>query len=522
MRKWYQKGIALLLAICLCQSIQSPVAVLADTENEVDSYLDVTVKKEYIYHTFGLTDDRYSSYQWALQNIGKLWYWDLLPSGEIGKKIRATKGIDIGIKETWSYFEEKGSNREIIVAIIDTGVDTKHEDLKGHFWVNELENSNQKDDDDNGLTDDVNGWNFYDNSSMLCNYGSYDAVYQEYEDDHGTHCAGTIAATKNNGIGIAGIVGNANIKLMVIKALGGSEGSDTGVGNTSSIVQAIRYAERMGAQICNLSFGGEGEDPVLRSVIEDSDMLFVCASGNDGKDMDDTPMYPAAYNFSNVISVANMNADGSLAASSNYGVKNVDLGAPGATIMSTLVGDNYGTMTGTSMSAPMVTGACELLYSFHDSMTAKDAKNIVLNTTTSLESLDGKVKTGGMLNVLNMLKATYQPSEQNKALNVSLSTKSVKNSTAKKIKIDVDTKRDLVEVRIAKGNVSLSKFQSGKVGTALTNKKSQMHTVKKSGTYTIYVRDRAGEEQVSTIMVEIKTSLKDKGLVHKSKMSFLS
>src|SRR5699024_6858711 len=123
-------------------------------------------------------------------------------------------------------------------------------------------------------------------------------------------------------------------------------------------------------------------------------------------------------------------------------------------------------MTGTSMSAPMVTGACALLYSFHDSMTAKDAKNIVLNTTTSLESLDGKVKTGGMLNVLNMLKATYQPSEQNKALTVSLSTKSVKNSTAKKIKIDVDTKRDLVEVRIAKGNVSLSKFQSGKVGTA--------------------------------------------------------
>lgn len=521
MRKWYKKGLAMFLAVFLCQSTLFPTAVLAETTGEEDSYLDVTVKKEYTYHTFSLTNDTYSNYQWGLQNLGNLWYWDVLATGKSGKKIQATSGIDIGVEDAWSYFKEKGANREIVVAVIDTGVDTNQEDLKGHFWINELESSNKKDDDDNGLTDDINGWNFYDNSSTLCNYSSYDETYQEYEDDHGTHCAGTIVATPNNGMGIAGIAGNANIKIMVVKALGGLDGTDTGTGNTSSIVQAIRYAERMGAQICNLSFGGEGDDPVLRSVIEDSDMLFVCASGNDGKDMDNHPIYPAAYNLPNVISVANINADGSLAGSSNYGVNNVDLAAPGSSIMSTLVGDTYGTMTGTSMSAPMVTGACALLYSFHDSMTAKDAKNIVLNSTTPLSSLSGKVKTGGMLNVANMLKATYTPSGETDGLTLSLSTKSITNSTAKKIKINVDSRRDLVEVRIVKGKVSLAKFQAGEVGKALTTSKSQTYKVTKSGNYTVYVRDRAGEEKVSTINVEVKTSLKDKGLVHASKIALL-
>lgn len=521
MRKWYKKGLAIFLAIFMCQSTLFPVSVLAETANEEDSYLDVTVKKEYTYHTFSLTNDTYSNYQWALQNLGNLWQWDLLPSGNLGKKIQAKSGIDIGIEDAWSYFQQKGANREIIVAVIDTGVDTAQEDLKGHFWVNELESSNKKDDDDNGLVDDVNGWNFYDNSNVLCNYSSYDETYQEYEDDHGTHCAGTIAATPNNGMGIAGIAGDANVKVMVIKALGGTDGTDTGSGNTSSVVQAIRYAERMGAQICNLSFGGEGNDPVLRSVMEDSDMLFVCASGNDGKNMDNNPIYPAAYDLPNVISVANINADGSLASSSNYGVNNVDLAAPGSAIMSTLVGNTYGTMTGTSMSAPMVTGACALLYSFHDSMTAKDAKNIVLNSTESLSSLSGKVKTGGMLNVYNMLKQSYTPSETTSGMTVALSVESIANSTSKNVKIDVDDKRDLVEVRIVKGDVSLAKFQSGTVGTALTTNKSQTYTVKKSGTYTIYVRDRAGEEKVSTVQVEIKTSLKDKGNIHKSKISLL-
>jgi subtilisin family serine protease len=137
--------------------------------------------------------------------------------------------VDINVETAWSVYD--GGSRDVVVALIDTGVDTSHEDLQNALWVNEGEIAgNGKDDDGNGYIDDVNGWNFYNNSNKL--------YVSSTDDSHGTHGAGTIAATADNGIGIAGIVQSDHVKLMVLKALGGSDGS----GTTESIIQAIQYA----------------------------------------------------------------------------------------------------------------------------------------------------------------------------------------------------------------------------------------------------------------------------------------
>ena len=521
MRKWYQKGVALALSALLCANLFTPITIQAKTEDEGNDYLNVEVKKEYVYHTFQLTNDPFAKYQWAFDNTGIFKYKEILPSGYYGKTIYSKAGVDIGLEKGLAYYKEHAVNRPIIVAIIDTGVDTKQEDLQGHLWINELEKENKKDDDANGLKDDINGWNFYDNSKYLCNYASFDEEYQEYEDDHGTHCAGTIVATPNNGIGVAGIAGDANVKLMIIKALGGKEGEDAGTGLTSSIVQAINYAEKMGAQICNLSFGGDEEDPALKQVMKESNMLFICASGNDGQDTDKKPIYPASYELPNVISVANINSDGTLAASSNYGVQSVDLAAPGSEIVSTLVGNDYGRMTGTSMAAPMVTGASALLYSFYENMTAQDAKNIILNSTKKLSTLSGKVKTGGMLDIEAMLKTPYTPSTEHKETELTLSLGELEGSYGKNLNINVDSKRDLVEVRIQKGEISLEEFQKQKGGTALKLDKVQQYKIKEPGSYTVYIRDRAGIEKTETVQADFTIPLKAKGSTHKSKISLL-
>ena len=520
MKRWYQKSIVATILIVLCQLLFFFIPVrAADTEKE-DPYLDINITKEYTYHTFSLTNDPYSSYQWALENTGLLQYQELLLTGKLGRTVYSKVGMDIRLQEAWAYYKKKAVNREIIIAIIDTGVDTNQKDLRGHLWINTLEKSNRKDDDQNGLVDDIHGWNFYDGTKQLYNYSDYNKKTKQYEDDHGTHCAGTIVATPNNGIGIAGIAGVANVKLMVIKALGGIEGSEVGTGGTSSIIKAIRYAERMGAQICNLSFGGDEVDEALKSTMKNSKMLFICASGNEGKNIDKKPVYPASYDLPNIISVGNMNSDGTLSKTSNYGVESVDLVAPGSEIISTLVKNSYGTMTGTSMSAPMVTGASALLYSFYPSMTATDAKKIILKSVTPIKALKNKVKTGGMLNVEKMLKTKYTPSKANN-LSVSLSLKNKKASTAKILQISVKDRRDLVEVRVARGDFTIKDFQKKTIGKALSRKKSQSYTIHKSGTYTVYVKDRAGEEKVKKVKVNIQLSFKNKSKIYKSKVSLL-
>ena len=347
--------------------------------------------------------DSYASYQWAFLNTGEL---RLVPShtaavdaaiGAITGRpalsadgtVRSLEGIDMNIVPAWKKYDAKSGKRQVIVALIDTGVDITHPELSGSIWTNTGEIPGDGiDNDGNGYIDDVYGWNFYDNNAQ---------VFTGTDDNHGTHSAGTIAAARN-GVGTVGICDPAYVKIMVIKTLGTS----SGVGTVSNVVKAIRYAQANGASICNLSFGTMKYSEELYQAIKDSGMLFIVAAGNgdasgNGYSIDEQPMYPASFELDNIISVANLRFDGQLDRASNYGVRSVDLAAPGNYILSTITGNDYAYMSGTSMAAPMVTGTAAMLYSCDASLSLMDVRNRILQSARPIESLSGKVATGGML-----------------------------------------------------------------------------------------------------------------------------
>ncbi len=344
--------------------------------------------------------DSYASYQWAFLNTGEL---RLVPSHTAAVDaaitgspalsadgtVRSLEGIDMNIVPAWKKYDAKSGKRQVIVALIDTGVDITHPELSGSIWTNTGEIPGDGiDNDGNGYIDDVYGWNFYDNNAQ---------VFTGTDDNHGTHSAGTIAAARN-GVGTVGICDPAYVKIMVIKTLGTS----SGVGTVSNVVKAIRYAQANGASICNLSFGTMKYSEELYQAIKDSGMLFIVAAGNgdasgNGYSIDEQPMYPASFELDNIISVANLRFDGQLDRASNYGVRSVDLAAPGNYILSTITGNDYAYMSGTSMAAPMVTGTAAMLYSCDASLSLMDVRNRILQSARPLESLSGKVATGGML-----------------------------------------------------------------------------------------------------------------------------
>ena len=362
--------------------------------------------------------DPYARYQWGLKNDGELQYIETvnkfrttdpylaleidlanylgLPAPVEGpdayelQTTDAVEGIDINVLPAWNVYDaDTRERRPVVVAVIDTGIDFSHPELKDAMWVNAGEIPDDGiDNDGNGYVDDINGWNFFNNTNQ---------TFVGKEDDHGTHAAGTIAASRGSG-GIAGIADNRYVKLMSLKALG----TDYGVGEEAAVISAIRYAEANGASICNLSFGTTVYYPNLEQVMRESKMLFVVAAGNGDADgiginIDEKPDYPSSFDLDNVISVANLMFDGNLDKSSNYGVKTVDIAAPGTYIASTTVGNSYAFMSGTSMAAPMVTGAAALLYSYRTDISLQDVKPILLATARKLDGLNGKTESGGLL-----------------------------------------------------------------------------------------------------------------------------
>jgi subtilisin family serine protease/fibronectin type 3 domain-containing protein/methionine-rich copper-binding protein CopC len=313
--------------------------------------------------------------------------WDFHNSGQSGGTIDA----DIDAPEAWDLTTGTGRT---LVAVIDTGVDYRHPDLAANIWVNADElPGNHIDDDNNGYTDDVHGYDFYNNDGNPLD-----------DHNHGTHVAGTIGAVGNNGSGVAGV--NWDVQIMALKFLG-SDGS----GTTSDAIEAVRYAVANGAQISNNSWGG---DPFSQSLFDairearDAGHVFVAAAGNGdflgfGLNNDAEPFYPASYNLDNIVTVAATDHSDRLAVFSNFGASSVDLAAPGVSILSTTRNNAYDYSSGTSMAAPHVAGALSLLWDYEPGLTYRQVIDRVLGAAEPLDSLSGMTVTGGRLNVASSL-----------------------------------------------------------------------------------------------------------------------
>ena len=431
------------------------------------------------------------------------------PSGSVrahsaaasAQQTTAQAGADINVEQAWAAYD--GGSRDVVIALIDTGVDDTHEDLSGCFWVNEGEiPGNDIDDDGNGYIDDVNGWNFYAGNNDL---------YAGSEDDHGTHGAGTIAAQADNGVGIAGIVQSGRVKIMVLKALGGANGE----GSTASVIQAIQYAQDNGADICNLSLGSSQNDRALYQTIASSSMLFVAAAGNDGKNADRSPCYPASYDLDNIIAVANLNYDGTLHSSSNYGAASVDLAAPGSHILSTTSNGGYSYMTGTSMAAPMVTAAAAMVYSHYADISLADVKTILLSTVQATDALAGLTVSGGMLDLgaamtcdLSLLLQEDGTPAASSGSAPEITAQLLSQNGRQYLLLTVtDPDGDLTVTAYASGALTAEPFQGGSTGQtfSLRADSTALFSVSGSGTFTFYAVDRAGNETVQTLTITVST-----------------
>ncbi len=340
-----------------------------------------------------------------------------------------------------------------IVGVVDTGIDYRHVDLYLNIWLNQkeiptalrsaladvdrdglitfrdLNNSanaahvsdinangridagdllndsrweNGADEDRNGYTDDLVGWDFFSNDN------------DPFDDNgHGTHVAGTIGAIGGNGVGVAGVAWN--VQIAALKFLGAN-----GSGATSSAIQAVDYFTGAASRAVagenfvatNNSWGGGGYSQALADAVTRAarqDVLFVAAAGNGGGDgvgdnNDVTPNWPSnlstsVQGFDAVISVASLTSTGALSSFSNYGRTSVDIAAPGSGIISTLPGDNYGTYSGTSMATPHVTGAAALYAALNPAATGAQIKAAILGTAAATPSASGLVATGGRLDV---------------------------------------------------------------------------------------------------------------------------
>jgi subtilisin family serine protease/subtilisin-like proprotein convertase family protein len=293
---------------------------------------------------------------------------------------------DIDAPEAWNI---NTGTRRTIVAVIDTGVDYNHQDLAANMWRNAGEIAGDGiDNDGNGYADDIYGYDFANNDA------------DPFDDQgHGTHVAGTIGAVGNNGIGITGV--NWNTQIMALKFLGAD-----GSGSTAGAISALNYAVRMDANLSNNSWGGGGSSSLLSQAINNARTaghIFVAAAGNSGQNNDLTPNYPSNYNFDNVVAVAATDNKDVLASFSSYGATTVDIAAPGVGILSTLPNNSYGSYSGTSMATPHVSGAIALIWDQNPTFTYQQVIAKLYSSVDKIAGLNGKVATGGRLNIGNAL-----------------------------------------------------------------------------------------------------------------------
>ncbi|MCL2717570.1 MAG: S8 family serine peptidase [Lachnospiraceae bacterium] len=265
----------------------------------------------------------------------------------------------------WDYTT---GDTNVVVGVVDSGIDYTHLDIKDNLWVSQ-----------NGFF----GWNFADNNS--------DSIDRT---GHGTHVAGTIGAVGNNAIGITGVCWNIKVASLKI----GNHAFSIAAG-----IAAIDYANKNNISILNNSWGGRDYSNSLKYAIGQYKGIFVASVGNNGLNNDYYPDYPASYDCENIISVAASDQNNELTSFSNFGAVSVDIAAPGTNILSLTLNNGYDYSRGTSMAAPHVAGAAALLKSYLPDLTIANIKNIILSSVDRNTNLSGKILTGGVLNVNRMI-----------------------------------------------------------------------------------------------------------------------
>jgi thermitase len=295
-------------------------------------------------------------------------------------------------------------SKNVVVAIVDTGIDAYHKDLKNNLWTNPGESgfdsqgrdkaTNGIDDDKNGFVDDIHGWNFVTNSNKLDdNHG------------HGTHIAGIIGAEGHNNFGITGIA--SKVSMMVLKYYDPKMPSN----NLENTIKAFDYATKMKANIINYSGGGvDYSQPEFEAIrrARAQGVLFVAAAGNERSNSDKQKYYPANYDLDNIISVTAIDPKLQVLASSNYGVQTVHVAAPGEDIYSTWPGGGFGTLTGTSQATAFATGLAVLIEANNPEFNYLQVKNYILKTGDEYPWLRSKTGTSKKLNMYKALTSMDQ------------------------------------------------------------------------------------------------------------------
>ncbi|MEO3679860.1 S8 family serine peptidase [Rheinheimera sp. FR7-31] len=301
--------------------------------------------------------------------------WGLQNTGQSG----GTAGADIKAVEAWDITT---GSQDIIIGVIDTGMDYNHPDLIANRWVNP-----------GNLPGSTYGY-----STLNAEQDPMDS------DSHGTHVAGTIGASGDNGVGVVGV--NWNVTLLPCQFLGPTGGSTAGAIECINYFTDLKLNHGVDIKATNNSWGGGGYSETLRAAIQsggDAGILFIAASGNDGGNADSAPMYPAAYDLDVIVSVASTDRNDAMSGFSNYGLTSVDLGAPGSAILSTIPGGGYASYSGTSMASPHVAGAAALLWSINPDLSPLEMKAILMDSGDTLAALEGKTVSGKRLNLVNAL-----------------------------------------------------------------------------------------------------------------------
>lgn len=320
--------------------------------------------------------------------LGNLW-------GMLGATTSPSQPYGSGALAVWNA--DRRCSSSVVVGIIDEGLMVSHSDLKANAWVNpgEVGKTPGVDDDGNGYVDDINGWDFVSNNN---------SVYDGTADDHGSHVAGTVAASINNATGVFGVCPTA--KLISAKFLGNNGGTTANAIKAVNYLTDLKLRHHLRLVASNNSWGGGGYSQALANAIAAAgaaDILFVAAAGNATQNIDQTPSYPASYALDNLIAVAAIGSDGTLASFSNYGANSVHIAAPGVNVLSTVPTRNnksaYAYYSGTSMATPHVTGAAALYASLNACASAAQIKAAILGQASLAPNLQGYVQNGRRLNL---------------------------------------------------------------------------------------------------------------------------